>query len=892
MNRLSTRARKLALAALLVAPPVLLLGPLRAEAADPPPEFVDLTVASQIWAPVQIEAAPDGRIIVLEDAGRALVIENDQLLAAPLFDIRSATEDVADRGLLSMAFDNEFANNGFIYVVYTFDTNGVDDAIGENRLSRFTVTGNTAGSEVVLFDRFPDADVTLHYGGGVEMGPDGKLYVAIGDHLIGANGQDRSNLKGTIIRLNADGSIPTDNPFYDELQGDSRAIYAYGLRNPWQTAKNSTTGQIFISDVGSNSWEELNELAPGANYGWFLAEGDADPNNPAHDDFIDPLFAYPHFGVVPGAPIQGCAIIGGDFYDTPNPTFPVGLRGRYFTGDYCAGSIYTVDPQTGAATFFMSGFTELVDMAVSPTTGDLYYLDRSLNGDQNFPKGGVGKIEFVGMIDEITFTTQPSNVSIAAGGDATFFVAVSAPGDVSYQWRRNGTAMPGENAPSLTIENVSAGDDGDVLTVEVTDGVVTVVSDGALLTITNNTVPVPVIVIEDVGPGYHAGTSVGFSGSATDAEDGTIPPGSLSWEVRLNHDQHDHGLAGGIVGAQGSFIVPPQIETSTNVWVTVYLTATDSHGTSTTTSATINPHVVSLSLETNPAGLDVRLDGATLSSPLSFDSVVGVIREIGAPSSQTVNGVMHTWQSWSDGLGRQQLRVTPSTPTTYSATYTSDNAVCQVVSVGGGVQVDWTDKPGTEVLRTTAGWVTTPPAGTTSHFEADGHPGEGWLVRRSGVDEVCTGGGAPPQGQCSVAVAAGGGVFIDWDPVPGEDRYFVRYEGGAWIATVSNSTSYDFTAGSINDSYVVRYSNGNGPMDIDCGAPEPAPDVCTVQAVAGGVRIDWIDFPGTEILRNENGWVVTPPAGITFHIETGGLLDDGWFVRRTRGQGDEVCAFI
>jgi glucose/arabinose dehydrogenase len=582
-----------------------------AEAANPPPEFSDVVVADEIFAPVSLGMAPDGRLFVLTDAGIALVIKDDQRLATPVFDIKHKVDDVSDRGLLSMTFDNNFAVNGFIYVVYTFDTNGVDDGVGRNRLVRFTVSGDTASNEVLLFDDFPDADAVFHYGGAVEMGTDGKLYVTVGDYLIGANGQDRTNIKGTVLRLNADGSIPTDNPFYDELTGTNRAIYAYGLRNPWQTAQHPVTGEIFISDVGSNSFEELNVLQEGANYGWFLAEGPKDPNDPTQSSFVDPLWAYRHADDFPNDPFVGCAIIGGSFYETPNPTFPAQYRGPYFTGDYCQGTISTVDPATGQATAFMDGFNfGLVDMAVSPVNGDLYYIDQTFNDDHAFPAGGVGKITYVGQQTDITITTQPSDVSIAVGGTASFFVGASAPGDVTYQWLRDGGVINGETGPRLTIPNVSAGDDFAEFIVEISNRQQTIQSDPAVLRITNNTVPVPAITFGGADGGYRAGTPITFSGSATDAEDGTIPGADLSWAIRLNHDDHDHALINNFIGADGSFTVPRAMESSTNVWVMLYLTATDSEGTSTTITQRVDPKIVTLTLASNPDGLQVQLDGS------------------------------------------------------------------------------------------------------------------------------------------------------------------------------------------------------------------------------------------------------------------------------------------
>ncbi|MDW3176515.1 MAG: PQQ-dependent sugar dehydrogenase [Acidimicrobiia bacterium] len=870
-------------------------------AANPPPDFADVVIADEIFAPVQLAMAPDGRLIVLTDSGLAQLIKDDQLQGTPFFDIRSQVEDNGDRGLFSMAFDNNFAVNGFVYVMYTFDTNGVDDGIGATRLSRMTVTGDTASNEVVLFEDFPAADVLLHYGGAVEMGPDGKLYVTVGDHLIGANGQDRTNLKGTVLRLNTDGSIPTDNPFYTELTGTNRAIYAYGLRNPWQTAKHPITGEIFISDVGSSDYEELNVLAPGANYGWFIAEGPKDPNDPAQASFVDPLWAFPHFGVEQGAPFEGCAIIGGSFYETPNPTFPNEYRGQYFTGDYCTGRIVTVDPDTGQASVFMDGFVEMVDMAVSPTNGDLYYIDRSFNGDNVFPKGGVGKVTYTGVQTDITITTAPSDVSTAVGGDASFFVGISAPGNVTYQWSRDGQPIPGAVDARYTLNNVSAADDLAEFTVEISNGQQSIESDPAVLRITNNAVPVPTIdAVTGADGGYRAGDPIGFSGSATDAEDGVIPAADLRWEIRLNHDDHDHALANGVVGDTGSFTVPPAIETDTNVWVTLYLTAVDSEGTSTTVTQRVDPRIVTVTLDTDPAGLDVTLEGGAQQAPFSFDSVSGVDREIGAPAQQTAGGITYTFASWSDGLARNEIRTTPNADVTWTATYTGGGGgdICTVTELGGGVRVSWQDKPRTEVIRNDGGWVTTPPAGTLTYDDPNGSTDEGWLVRRSGVDEICEIVGdpppPPPPTPACVVTELGGGVLIDWDPVENENRFAIRADD-SWVITVTDVTSYEYTEGTLDQTFVLRFNRGDGREEIACTnegepPPPPPPDGCVVVAVGAGVTVTWQDLPGTEIIRNTDGWVATPPAGTLSYSVPNASVDDGWLIRRTRGGGDEICA--
>ncbi len=965
--------------------------------AQAPDGFVDVPVVTDIWQPTQLAMAPDGRLLVIRDSGIAEMIKNDVRLTTPFLDISDRVNTQGDRGMLSMAFDNDFAVNGYVYVVYVHDDVAGDADPGNVRLSRFTATGDVAPSntEVVIFDDFPVADVELHYGGGVEHGSDGKLYVTVGDYLIGPNAQDNTNLKGTVLRLNTDGSIPTDNPFYAELTGVNRAIYANGLRNPWQTQEHPVTGEIFISDVGANVWEELNVLEAGGNYGWRIYEG---PEPTPDPDFVDPLWAFPHLdAAAAGTPIKGCAIVGGDFYETPVPTFPAELRGKFFTADYCTGQIVSVDTQTGAAEPFMTlfdagdaGVSGLVDFAVSPINGDLYYLDRVFKGDGTFPKGGVGKISYVGDETDITIGTQPSDVSIAVGEAASFFVGASAPGDVTYQWYRDGVAIAGEVSPRLVIDNVSAADAGASFTVVISNGVDSVTSDPATITLSNNTVPVPQITVEPLPDGYTAGVPVAFSGSAVDAEDGAIPDADLRWEIRLNHDDHDHALANGIVGDSGSFAVPPAIETDTNVWLTLYLTATDSDGTSSTVSARVDPLITTVTLATSPGGLDVTFEGQTLDAPYSFDSVAGVLREISAPATQTAGGTTYLFDSWSDGRARDEVRPTGGTDETLTATYTTTPPAdgCTVETRdAGGVLVQWENLAGTENLRFAFGknggdgWVATPPSGTTEYVDLDGHVdfgyyirrsgdipdevctplddgpvdppgdvcvvdglaaggveiswddlpgdeqirfqtgnngGDGWVataapgstsyvdgdgdvsygyyIRRSGVNEICEIGDTPPPvgPTCQVTENAGGGVFVDWDDVPGENRYAFRVNGG-WIQTVQNASELVYGPGSLADSYVIRYNVGNGPQSIPCtniGEPPPV-EVCTATAIAGGVRIDFENRPGTEQIRYQfgnnggDGWVATAPAGSTSYVDSGGDVADGYYVRRSGV--DEIC---
>jgi glucose/arabinose dehydrogenase len=220
-------------------------------------------------------------------------------------------------------------------------------------------------------------------GGAIDFGEDGKLYIATGDNAKGAVAQKLTNLFGKMLRINKNGTIPTDNPFYSRASGNNRAIWARGLRNPFKFAVQPATGTIFINDVGESTWEEINELKKEANYGWPVHEGVA--NDPP---YVDPIFAYGHGG---DPATTGCSITGGAFYNPTTTLFPPEYEGEYFFAEFCGGWIRSLDPATGKASGFASGLERPVDLEVSKN-GELYYLARGSTGSQAL----VGKIGYAG----------------------------------------------------------------------------------------------------------------------------------------------------------------------------------------------------------------------------------------------------------------------------------------------------------------------------------------------------------------------------------------------------------------------------------------------------------------------------------------------------------------
>ncbi len=358
-------------------------------ATSVPQGFTDKLVA-QVNNPTTMAIAPDGRIFVAQKGGKLRVIKNGQLLRKPFLTVTTDTQFF--RGLLGVAFDPNFSQNNYVYVFYTATSPTL-----HNRVSRFTANGDVAvaGSEKVLLDlpAFPDPNQGGHYGGSLRFGADGKLYVGVGDgandgtNSLSQQSQSIDNLNGKILRINGDGTIPTDNPFYGPTSGDDR-IWALGLRQPFSLDVQSGTGRMFVNEVGEDMWEEIDEVGSGANYGWPTYEGFA--ASPTLQNYRDPLLAYPHSSTDPTV-ATGCSITGGAFYDSATAKFPTQYQGDYFYTDYCSGWIRSFDPTTGTSAAFASGIVRPVDLEVGDN-GSLYYLFR---GSNSVP-AALREVRFVG----------------------------------------------------------------------------------------------------------------------------------------------------------------------------------------------------------------------------------------------------------------------------------------------------------------------------------------------------------------------------------------------------------------------------------------------------------------------------------------------------------------
>jgi glucose/arabinose dehydrogenase len=619
-----------------------------------PSTFSESLVASGLASPTAMQFAPDGRLFVCEQGGRLRVIKNGVLLSTPFVTVTVSA--AGERGLLGVAFDPAFATNHYVYIYYTATSPAV-----HNRISRFTANGDVAvaGSEVVIFELDNLSSATNHNGGALAFGPDGKLYAAVGENGNSANAQSMSNVLGKMLRINKDGSIPSDNPFYTSATGRNRAIWALGLRNPFTFGFNPAGTELFINDVGQNTWEEIDHGIAGANYGWPLTEGPTtDPR------FQGPRHAYSHTN---GA----CAITGGAFYAPLVSQFPATYVRTYFFADYCGGWIRSFNPSGNAVTTFATGISFPVDLKVADD-GGLYYLARG-TGDTT---GTVHRIVYGSTPPGITL--HPTSRTVAPGASVTFSVRASGTPPLRYQWQRTGGNISGATSPDYSIASVVQADSGARFLAIVTNDFGTVTSNEAVLTVSANQLPTPTITQPVAGTLYKGGSVISYAGTAADPEDGTLPASAFTWRVDFHHDTHTHPFVPSTTGVRsGSFTVPTTGETSANVWYRIVLTVRDSKGLTRTTFRDVLPRKVRLTVAANPAGLQLQIDGQPVTAPSSFDAVVGIVRTLGAPTPQGLGGTTYSLVSWSDNGAASHSISTPAVNTTYTATY-------RAVSVGLG----------------------------------------------------------------------------------------------------------------------------------------------------------------------------------------------------------------
>ena len=356
---------------------------------EPPTGRIDalqaVEIASGLANPLHLTApAGDDRLFVVEQAGRIRVIEDGLLLAEPFLDLSESVNFIGEGGLLGLAFDPDYATTGRFWVHYTDAADAGAVVVARYEASDDPNTADaTSAAEVLRIDQ----PTLSHNGGQLEFGPDGMLYISIGDggeyEDPQGHAQNPGTLLGTILRIDVRAAdpyaIPQDNPF--SSGGGRPEVWAYGLRNPWRFAIDADSELMFVTDVGQHEWEEINAVPAGAapvNYGWNVMEASHCFNAATCDTegLTEPVLEYSHS--------EGCSVIGGYVYRGERLT---GLQGDYFFGDYCQGWVHSLRMVNGAATDrhdWRTGFIGHIlgfgrddagELYVMTTTGSVYRLD-------------------------------------------------------------------------------------------------------------------------------------------------------------------------------------------------------------------------------------------------------------------------------------------------------------------------------------------------------------------------------------------------------------------------------------------------------------------------------------------------------------------------------------
>ncbi|GAB4195991.1 MAG: PQQ-dependent sugar dehydrogenase [Roseiflexaceae bacterium] len=297
-------------------------------------------VVSGLDQPLYVTHAGDGsgRLFVVEKDGRIVIVRDGRAQEPAFLDIRDRVgSDNSEQGLLSVAFHPRYAENGRLFVNYT-------DREGDTVIARFQAQGDAADpqSEAVLLTI--DQPYSNHNGGLVKFGPDGYLYIGMGDGGSGGdpqgNGQKLTTLLGKMLRIDVDAepyAVPPDNPWANQPEARGE-IWSYGLRNPWRFSFDRATGALFIADVGQNAYEEINlqqRAEGGDNYGWNVTEGMHcfRRDSCSESDLVAPVAEYDHNDG------NGCSITGGYVY---RGSAAPALQGFYFFADYCSGRIWSL----------------------------------------------------------------------------------------------------------------------------------------------------------------------------------------------------------------------------------------------------------------------------------------------------------------------------------------------------------------------------------------------------------------------------------------------------------------------------------------------------------------------------------------------------------------------
>ncbi len=597
--------------------------------AAPPSGFqTSLLIGSGLNSPTGLGIAPDGRIFILEQGGGIKIYKNGKLLDR-MFDELTSVAD-GDRGLLGIAFDPNFTTNHYVYFYYT----GSDLY---HHVVRFNASDDIATDGPVPIYTSTSKSGSNHAGGTIQFGPDNKLYISIGEAGQPKNAQDLSNVLGKVLRINPDGSIPSDNPFTN-TPGAKPEIWAYGLRNPFRFQFDSVTGNLFLGDVGNDKWEEINKIEAGFNYGWPVVEGNCDSC-----PYTNPLFSYFH-------QTPTYSITGGPVYR--GTVFPSEYQGRLFYGDYGRGWIKTL-------TF--NPDSTVTDTSFEPQAGTVVDIKTGLDGSLYFVTIYPGRVYRISYPGSNPFPVAISSSDINSGHE---------PLTVSFS--SLGSSDPQEQPLTYLW------DFGDGTSSSLANPVKTYSSNGkylAQLTVSDGQNSIPAIPLEinigtppavnidlpQSGFKYSAGDTVNYSASGNAT--------SYSTEIIFHHSTHIHPFIRPHLSQAGSFTISTIGEPSADTWYEIQITGTDPDGLITTASQNIYPNKSTVTLQTDPLQMQISLDGSPVTTPYTFEGIVGFQRIIDA-LTQNKSDTIYEFDHWLDEVGSSTRTIeVPASPATYTANF-------------------------------------------------------------------------------------------------------------------------------------------------------------------------------------------------------------------------------
>ena len=681
--------------------------------------------------------APDGRIFTWEKPGVVRIIKNGVLFPTPFLDLRSRVYSDVDSGLIGLTLDPNFATNGFVYLLYTFE-DGATLGVGPKtaRLTRIKASASNpdvaeANSEVVLMGKISAppcsqyalgadcmaSDSGAHTIGTVRFGPDGKIYVGMGDGSPfniedekSFRSQDLNFYNGKILRINPDGTAPSDNPFYDGNPNSVRSkVYAYGLRSPFRFTNKPGTSEVYIGDVGAAKFEEINR-GRGANFGWPCYEG-PNPQFSFNNKFPARCAAIPAssvtFPIYSYAWNGGSSIVMGPFYTATN--YPTKFRNNLFFADFVQGfirrAVFDANNNITSVEALATDVDSPVHLEQGPD-GFLYYL--------SIVTGELKRIRFSGSAPTATATATRPSVS------NPYTVAFSSAGSsdpnnsaLTYRWEFGDSTTATTANPTYTYNTTGVKTFTAKLTV--TNALGLTASD-TIDVIVGGRLPVATITSPINNVRIKTGTSLTFTGTASDADE-TLPASAMKWAVLLHHNEHIHpGVTA--TGASGSFLVEDHGSAGETFFYEIVLTVTDSAGLTDTKRVNVIPESLA---PPPPAPLPTpwqaqAIGNVGVAGSASYTNGTFTLKGSGADINGTNDAFFYTYQKLS-GDGEIKARVGSVQNTAVGAkagvmlrTSLADNSAHSLMSVSPieGVAFERRDETGFGTALVSGGGIIPP----------------------------------------------------------------------------------------------------------------------------------------------------------------------------------------